>query len=199
MASKKNIRKIHPKGKSFVKDLHLKEKIRNILPIITFLGIFIIILGAYYLFITSELRAWLNGYIEFTARLAAFIMKIFDNTIITNGTFISNAKYSINVGFGCDGLDPMMVFFAGIAGVPVAIKYKIPGIILGIISLYLLNIFRIILLFIIGMNNQELFQQMHLEILPIVYIILSISLLISWYYWLSIRLRKNEHETKIIA
>lgn len=157
------------------------EKKNKIAKIIKFFAILFGIIGAYYaivLFLNEEL---FKPYINLTTYLSGFLISIFDQSTNTIGNVIATDDLNIVLSFGCEGSEALVIYLAGVIAFPANLKYKIKGFIIGGLLLYSLNILRILVLYFIGTWDFELFDLFHNEILPVLFIIIS---LISWYIWL---------------
>lgn len=129
------------------------------------------------LFIKDNL---LKQYLESIALLASNIIGLFDKSIVHNGSRISNDFFSIQISFGCDGSEAMMLLLAGIVAYKTEIRKKLFGLILGLITIFLLNLLRIVALFYIGYSDIDLFNSFHLTYFPILFIIIPIVMFLIW-------------------
>jgi exosortase/archaeosortase family protein len=154
---------------------------RKIAKVVKFFAILFGIIGSYYaivLFLNEEL---FEPYINFSAYLSGLLISIFDKSTITTGNVIATDKLNIVLSFGCEGSEALVIYLAGVIAFPADLKYKAKGFIIGGLLLYSLNIIRILILYFIGTWDFEMFDLFHNEILPVLFIIIS---LISWYIWL---------------
>jgi exosortase/archaeosortase family protein len=156
-------------------------KNKKILVIVKFLAIYLGIIALYYIFISWENNPVMSVYIDATSYLSGFIINIFDSSVITNKQIIAGKSFNMILSFGCEGSEPLAVFFAGIMAFPSAFKSKIIGLSYGLPALYLLNIIRIILLYIIGNNAPMIFDITHTTIFPVIFIVIALSL---WMLWI---------------
>ncbi len=97
------------------------------------------------------------------------------------GYQIMGEGVSLSLSYGCDGTDQFIVFIAGVMSIPSSFSKKAIGISVGLLSIYFLNLFRIIGLYIIALKDISLFETFHVVVFPIIFIIIS---LIFWYIWL---------------
>ncbi len=154
---------------------------QKVIKIIKFFAVLLGIIGAYYaviLFLNEEL---FKPYINFSAYLSGLLISIFNSSTQITGNVIATDKLNIVLSFGCEGSEALVIYLAGVIAFPSNFKYKAKGFIIGGLILYSLNIIRILILYFIGTWNFEMFDLFHNEILPVLFIILS---LISWYIWL---------------
>jgi exosortase/archaeosortase family protein len=99
------------------------------------------------------------------------------------GTTITGPWATISVFRGCDAIDPILVLFAGILAYPSTWQRKLIGLLLGIPVLFLMNVVRILTLYLIKRKAPGLFEPMHLQIWPVVFVVLAGLLWLSWVRW----------------
>ncbi len=98
---------------------------------------------------------------------------------------ITSPHFSMLVKKGCDAIAPMILLFMTIIAFPTKLKYKLPGIGIGLLALMLLNIIRIISLYFIGKHcSTEVFDIMHIDIWQIVFIAFTVFLWLAWMNWM---------------
>ncbi|MBM2816051.1 MAG: rane protein of unknown function [Ignavibacteria bacterium] len=179
--------KENPAGKAKVekkeKSGNFLTKLKSKLPVFKFLLIFGSILAIYFIFINSDLRNILNPYFHLTAKIVRVFVSIFVSQTTASGTIISSPGFSMSVGFGCEGFDPLAIFIAVIIALPLNFKLKLPGLLIGIPFLLILNLFRLMLLFFIGLGWHSVFEAFHLTIFPILFIIIVLIMLFFWQKW----------------
>ena len=121
----------------------------------------------------TNLYTWISG----------MILNIFGSNATVNGDTLSTSRFVINVKAGCDGVAPMILFWATVAVFPVKWKYKWPGLLYGTIFLFVLNVIRIISLFLAGVYVRSLFDFLHVEFWQILFIAFTIFVWVYWYRW----------------
>jgi exosortase H (IPTLxxWG-CTERM-specific) len=158
-------------------------------PVIVFLGLFVLQMLVFYsiylsMYFQGKLvtpiatgYAWLSGK---ALNLFGFHTTIFGDTI-------SSAQFSIAIKKGCDALEPMALFVAGLFAFPTPIRKKLIGLFFGLCILFFINIIRIITLFIAGVYSRSLFDAMHLEIWQAIFILVAIAM---WFVWLRWAVKK---------
>ncbi len=160
----------------------LKQK----LSFLKFLAGFIICMGLFYFFYYSEFYtnsievAFMNA----QARLGNFLLHLISQDTVVNGYTISGNGFSIDIKKGCDGLEAMAILASGIIIFPTSVKLKVPGLVFGIIALFLLNLLRIAGLYMIGKNcSNDFFELMHLQGGFIIFTAIGVLFLLSWMNW----------------
>ncbi len=120
-------------------------------------------------------------YLRFCARTSGAVMNLFGEQAAIHDSTISSRRFSINIKRGCDAMQPTTLFISGVLASPVLFWSKIPGIIIGILFLGIMNLVRVISLFYIGVFcSPEMFEFMHHDVWQAAFIFLAI---ISWGLW----------------
>jgi exosortase/archaeosortase family protein len=148
---------------------------------IKFVSIFLGTLALYY--ITISLKATSNlidAISNFTASKATYILELFGVSVNHYSSVIFSSDYSIKVGFGCEGTEPVALLLSAILASKSNIKSKVLGISLGSIVLLTLNDLRVVALFLIGKNHNDYFDLMHNDILPFISVIFTLSIYLIW-------------------
>lgn len=164
------------------------DKNRKIRTIIKFFLIFFGVIGLYYAIVLFMNESLFEPYINLNAYLSGNLIKLFADNVSVSGNKIISDGLVIILSFGCEGSESLVIFIAGLLAFPSKLNYKLKGLFLGGAVLYALNIIRIIILFFIGKMDFEIFHLFHDEILPIVFIIISV---IAWVIWLKGVEKKN--------
>lgn len=96
-----------------------------------------------------------------------------------------NETFSISIKAGCDAIQPIALYCAAVLTLPARFSQKIRGILIGVPFLIGINLIRIMSLFLIGIYAPSLFDFMHFEAWQIAFILIALSTLIYWIYWVS--------------
>jgi exosortase/archaeosortase family protein len=96
---------------------------------------------------------------------------------------ISSDTFSVNVARGCDASEPAALFVAAMVAFPAPLVLKSAGIVFGLSMLVVLNIIRIVSLFMVGVHIPRLFHTMHTEGWQVVFIVISVLLFSLWLLW----------------
>ncbi len=152
-------------------------------PAILFIAKFIGVYGVFYLIISLDyFRSNIHPVISnINAVIASFGLNILgENTIVSTNDIIQSSYFSVNIQQGCDAIEPMGLFIASIVAFPAIVRNKLLGVVLGVGVLFVANIIRIESLFLIGSKSPHLFEIMHKDIWPFIFIVLTISLTFLW-------------------
>jgi exosortase/archaeosortase family protein len=130
---------------------------------------------------------------RFNAKAASAILIILGQDTTAMGSSISSPVFSISVKHGCDAIEPTAVFISLILAFPAPFFKKVPGILIGGVSLLAINVIRIASLFLIGVYYQKLFHVAHTDIWQVLFIFLAILFWGLWMQWVT-QSKELEHE-----
>ena len=161
----------------------LKQWLRAKNPLIQFVIGFLLIMNLYYLLTTfNELHSLLfKPILVSTAFLGSKLLNLLGQHTFSVNSVIKSDVYSLEMGRGCDALEPMIIFTAAVVAFPISPKFKFLGIVFGCIAIFSLNFIRVITLFLIGLYFPDWFNFFHLDFWQVFFILLAIC---SWFIWL---------------
>ncbi|NOT38723.1 MAG: archaeosortase/exosortase family protein [Saprospiraceae bacterium] len=151
---------------------------------IRFWILFLSVLAAFY---------WLNTtywYIEYLAApslhfysfISAGILNLFGYGITVYQGNMSGKLFSMSIATGCDAIAPMFMLISAIGFYTYgSLRNKLLGILLGCSIVFVLNIVRIISLYLIGIYANDWFEFFHLEFWQVLFILVA---MIYFLYWL---------------
>lgn len=130
-----------------------------------------------------------NGY----AKISSLLINMFGESTVVSNEIISSKFFSLAVKKGCDAIAPMILLFMSIIAFPTKFKWKVPGVILGIASLVILNIIRIVSLYFIGKHfSPKVFDIMHIDIWQILFLVFTVFLWLMWMNWMRNKMQSND-------
>ena len=116
-------------------------------------------------------------------------MNVFGQQTTTNNEFINSSQYSISIARGCDAIEAMALFLSTTLAFPMNWKRKLLGIASGIGILFVLNLIRIVTLFFAGTYKPDIFEVLHVQIWPVIIILIATLL------WIVIIRKSKRKET----
>ena len=122
-------------------------------------------------------------YAALNARLTAVLLRPFLEGTQALGGYLTTPTFGFQVRPGCDSYQATAVLFAGIVAFPAALARKLIGAAVGAVCLLVLNLLRLAALLWTGVHHGALFDRMHLEILPAVFVGTALFLLLTWAVW----------------
>ncbi len=149
---------------------------------ITFLTVFILILGGG--FTLLSLNAINNHVIEpFTAGVAkasGVMLNLIGQDIEMQGTVIRNGKFAVNIRNGCNGVETMIIFLAAVFAFPASWRSRALGLMLGLLAIQLINLVRVVALFLTGAYFPSFFDSSHTVVWQTIVILFGVFL---WIFW----------------
>ncbi|MDZ4846617.1 MAG: archaeosortase/exosortase family protein [Chitinophagales bacterium] len=159
-------------------------------PVLKFSLGFAVLMGVFYGFWFTDFftNNILIPFTRFNALVAANILALFGQHATVIDARLSSGSITIDVGRGCDALEPMAIFLCAVLLFPAPFKAKLFGVLGGIPILFALNILRIITLylagahggFLFGAEKEFYFNLLHLQIWPVIFIVATLMLLAGW-------------------
>jgi len=162
------------------------DKFKNFInnPFTRFFGIFLgLMILFYYVFYVNIYENFLEQYITHTnAVIGSTLINIFGYGTAVDGALIQG-DFIMNVKRGCDAIEPIGLASAIILAYPTVIKNKLRGVLVGVGVLLLINLVRIVTLYMTGIHFPKFFEMMHLEVWQFIFIILAVLYSILWIRW----------------
>jgi exosortase H (IPTLxxWG-CTERM-specific) len=93
----------------------------------------------------------------------------------SQGSIIALPSLSLDVQFGCNGIEAVMIYSIAVLAYPAHWKKKIVGILAGVFILQTANILRIVLLVYSGLHFKSLFDYIHIYVAQGMMIALSLA------------------------
>ena len=100
------------------------------------------------------------------ANVSAFLIELTGREIIATGVIIRDVttQFAVEIAAGCNGVEAMILLVAAMLAFPSPWRYKLGGIVVGVIAIQALNLVRIVSLFFLGMWNETAFEWAHLYV-----------------------------------
>lgn len=152
-----------------------------------FLALFALFMSIYYVLTTT---VWVKdtffpNYLEATASVSTAVLNTFGyDDVERDGKTLKapSGAGSVTVERGCDAVAPTALFVSAMLASPAPMALRVGPVFLGIFILMVVNVVRIVTLFLTRIHWQKMFDVMHLDIWQALFIILAILL---WAYWAS--------------
>jgi len=126
----------------------------------------------------------LNGlYTRMTTFLSELLFKPFGIVQGRSGSMIFLSELSLDVKFGCNGLEAFVIYAVGILAFPSKVTSKIWGILGGFVVLQVLNILRIVGLGLTGVYFKDFFHIFHVYVAQGIMIAISVVLFLIWLHY----------------
>ena len=149
-----------------------------------FLLIFVVLLAlSFGIELTPWAQAWfVKPWTDTVARLSGALMHAFDSTITTSGNVIASSAstFAVSIEAGCNGVEATLVLVAAMLAFPATWPHRMTGILLGVATVQVLNIVRVVTLFYLGQWNVDVFEWAHLYVWQA---LIMLDVLIVWVVW----------------
>ena len=149
---------------------------------ILFLSVFVLILGGG--FTLLSLNRVNDRFVEpFTAgvaRASGATLNLLGQEVEMRETFITSPRFAVNIRNGCNGVETMIIFLAAVLAFPASWKARAIGLVLGLIAIQLVNLIRVVALFLTGAYFPQLFDSSHTVVWQSVVILFGVFL---WIFW----------------
>lgn len=151
-----------------------------------FLAIFGLLMLGYYFLTTTHVVAnqFFPWYLRVTTEAAGATLNAFGyDNVKVEGNDLVGPNGRITVERGCDAMAPTALFVSAVIASPAAIGSKAVAVFLGVSILMLVNLIRIITLFLTAVHWPAAFDVMHLDVWQAAFIFLAIVLWALWAAW----------------
>ena len=129
---------------------------------------YLILMGAFFFligFTPLQKIVDLNGlYTQGVVATTAKVLGILNIPCTYQGSIIQLPSISLDVKFGCNGLEAVMIYSVAVIAFPSSWKKKLIGILAGFIVIQVVNILRIAALAYSGIHFKNLFEYIHIYV-----------------------------------
>ena len=147
-----------------------------------FLLRFIALLVVFYLIVAS--RPVNDAVIvPFTAGIASVsvqVLNLLGENVEVTGTEIRSSSFGVNIENGCNGVETALLFGSAVLAFPASWKRRLLGLGAGFVAIQILNLFRVVTLFWIGLHRPALFNSSHTVIWQSVVVLFGVLLFLIW-------------------
>jgi exosortase H (IPTLxxWG-CTERM-specific) len=149
---------------------------------IQFLVLFVVLLGAGFTLISVH---WVNDHViePFTggiARVSGATLNLLGQHVTMQGTIIRSSRFAVNIRNGCNGVEAMLIFLAAVLAFPASWRSRLAGLGLGILAIQVVNLVRVVALFLTGIYFPKIFDTSHTVIWQTIVILFGVVL---WIFW----------------
>lgn len=144
------------------------------------MGIFFFVIG----FTPLQRIIDVNGlYTKGVVVITSKILGIVNIPCTFQGSIIQLPAIALDVRFGCNGLEAVMIYSVAVIAFPAAWKKKILGIVAGFIIIQVINILRIASLAYSGIHFRRLFEYIHIYVAQGLMIAISLGVFFIYLHY----------------
>ena len=148
---------------------------------------FLLLIGAFYLALA---QAWSQGLSHWVIDVltvepaACFARQVFaDPAIVAQGARLGSPQASLNVLFGCEGSDVLMILAAALLASPVRWADRLAGLVAGTAFVFIVNQVRLLALLGAVRSRRDWFGPLHGLVTPLVLVVLVGAFFLLWLRW----------------
>ncbi|MDQ5857576.1 MAG: exosortase H [Acidobacteriota bacterium] len=147
-----------------------------------FLLRFIALLVVFYLIVASRPvnDAVIVPFTSGIASVSAAVLNALGENVEVEGTELRSSSFGVNIENGCNGVETALLFGAAVLAFPASWKRRLIGLGLGFLAIQVLNLFRVVTLFWIGLHRPALFNSSHTVIWQSVVVLFGVLLFLLW-------------------
>lgn len=123
------------------------------------------------------------------ARAGGAACRLLGEPVTTSGTLIASPRFAVNIRNGCNGVETMLIFAAGVLAFPAPWTARLAGLLAGSLLIQAVNVVRIASLFFIGARWPAAFEDWHVVVWQAIVVLFGVVLWILWAHRLALRPR----------
>jgi exosortase H (IPTLxxWG-CTERM-specific) len=170
------------------KDVKVEKKSES-LSIIRFVVTYVVLMGVFFLLIglkpVQEVLDINGGYSNAIVILTAKILGLIGVTSTYSGSLINLPSISLDVEFGCNGLEAVMIYTVAVLTFPATWKNRLIGFVAGFLVIQVLNLIRIVALAYAGVYHRDLFDLIHIYVAQGVMIAVALGTFVLYLTYIS--------------
>ncbi len=128
-------------------------------------------------------RHFLRAYTSFIASLSGSILSTVGVDATVNQTSILSQTFSVEIRKGCDGLEAALLLLCATVAYPFSsLRTRLLALVSGYLLIFVLNLIRVVVLFLIGLNWPAKVEFIHTYIAQFAIITAT---MIFWLFWIA--------------
>lgn len=152
---------------------------------LSFGGIVIVLFAL--LFVPALEDTIVTPFMSVTAALAARVLKLLGEAVVRNDlTLVPASGAAITIAHGCDVTYEWILFVAAIVAFPASWRSRGLGLLVGLPSIFVLNLVRVVTLFYLASRESPLFEFIHVYVWQTLFIAFVFGV---WALWARTTLR----------
>ena len=149
---------------------------------VRFLVLFFVLLLVFYVLIALK-PVDEHVITPFTAGLTAVsasILNAMGENVHRTGTMIIGGGFAVDIKNGCNGIEAMLFLCAAMLAFDAPVRARIIGLLMACFGVQLLNLIRIVTLYLLGRHRREWFEAFHLAIWQSVIFGAAVLMFVLW-------------------
>lgn len=116
--------------------------------------------------------------------LSGHLIRLFGGEVWMSGNLLSIPGFTVQVLDMCNGVEATLILWCAILAFPAPLAYKLKGLLVGTLTVHVLNIGRIISLLYLGAWDQQWFHWFHVYIWDAVIMLDILVIFLVWLRWM---------------
>jgi exosortase H (IPTLxxWG-CTERM-specific) len=153
-------------------------------PLLRFGAAFVVLIALFSgLSLAPFVQRFVADNLRFDARLASTVLNWFGQRAHNSGDTISSSRFAVTVLSECSADEFVIFLWAGLLAFPTTVRRKAVGLVLGTLCIQIVNLARIVTLFLVGAYRPNIFATVHEELWPGLFIIATVLFVAGWAMW----------------
>ncbi len=166
------------------------------ISILRFVLTYVLLMGAFFLLLglkpVQNIIDINGGYSNAIVFVTAQVMNLIGVVTTVQGSIIHLPSISLDVEFGCNGLEAVMIYSVAVLTFPASWRNRLIGIVAGFLVIQVLNLIRIVALAYAGVYHRDIFDLIHLYVAQGVMIAVALATFVLYLTYLNHGQRKQE-------
>ena len=147
-----------------------------------FLVRFFSLLVLFYLIVALPLgdRYLVAPFTHILAKIGATILREVGEPVAVNGTLMYGNRFGVDIKNGCNGIEVVIFLCAAMVAFEAPLGWRLIGIAAGALAIQILNMARIVSLYLLGLYRRDLFDRFHLTIWQSIIFAAAVFI---FFYW----------------
>jgi exosortase H (IPTLxxWG-CTERM-specific) len=147
-----------------------------------FLVRFVVLLVVFYAIVASHPvnDAVIVPFTGAIARVSAAILNVLGEQVTVHGTEIRSSRFAVAIENGCNGVETALLFGAAVLAFPAPWKRRLLGLLLGFVAIQIINLVRVVSLFLVGVHWPALFGTSHTILWQSIVVLCGVLLFLLW-------------------
>lgn len=159
------------------------------ISILRFVITYVLLMGAFFLLLglkpVQNVVDINGGYSNAIVFVTAKVLNLIGITSTVQGSVLHLPSISLDVEFGCNGLEAVMIYAVAVLTFPATWRNRIIGIFAGFFVIQVLNLIRIVALAYAGVYHKDLFDLIHIYVAQGVMIAVALATFVLYLTYLS--------------
>lgn len=121
-----------------------------------------------------------DRYTNFVAHQARLALSLLGEDARVERLVLSSPRFAVAIHNGCNGLEAILVFIAGVLAFPASARRKAIGVLLGFVAIQGFNLVRVVALFYTGVFKPDWFSASHVLVWQSLVIVFAVGLWVLW-------------------